>query len=327
MTAGARSGQNAEGVPGSKRRLLPQALARLAHQRDGLREDGGHHRADLLGLLLGGALDVDAIDRRDGEVDRELDRVVRPGQLLLALHLLRELRHPALELLGIAEQATKAFHARIVAPTAKAEEHRPLLAARPAPARLLSPTMPVVEGAGVPLRYAERGTGEAVLLIHGMGADAQALQDLGDALAGEARVVAYDRRGYGGSGAPEPYGGTTVEEQAEDAAALLRALDAAPATVAGEGFGALVALDLLSGPRRWCAPRSSPSRRCTCSSPRPPRPWPWSAGRSRRPCTSAGPAGVSKRGWAIARTPRRAGAPPTRTAPSSPTTPAWRAGP
>jgi 3-oxoadipate enol-lactonase len=105
--------------------------------------------------------------------------------------------------------------------------------------------MPVVEGAGVPLRYAERGAGEAVLLIHDMAADAQALQDLGDALAGEARVVAYDRRGYGGSGAPEPYGGTTVEEQAEDAAALLHALDAAPATVAGEGFGALVALDLL----------------------------------------------------------------------------------
>jgi pimeloyl-ACP methyl ester carboxylesterase len=57
-------------------------------------------------------------------------------------------------------------------------------------------------------------------------------------------VIAYDRRGYGGSGAPEPYERTTVEEQAEDAAALLVSLDAAPAVVCGRDFGALVCLDL-----------------------------------------------------------------------------------
>ncbi|HSD76979.1 MAG TPA: alpha/beta hydrolase [Solirubrobacteraceae bacterium] len=105
--------------------------------------------------------------------------------------------------------------------------------------------MPTVEGAGVPLRYVERGEGVAVLLIHGIAADAEALAGVADRLADAARVIAYDRRGYGGSGAPEPYGGTTVEEQAEDAATLLRALGAAPAVVAGDGFGALVALDLL----------------------------------------------------------------------------------
>ena len=58
-------------------------------------------------------------------------------------------------------------------------------------------------------------------------------------------MIAYSRRGYDGSSAPEPYLGTTVAEQAADAAALLRALDAAPAIVAGDGFGALIALDLL----------------------------------------------------------------------------------
>src|SRR5919197_866238 len=87
-----------------------------------------------------------------------------------------------------------------------------------------APMPPTVEGAGVPLAFVERGEGPAVLLVHG---------------------IAYDRRGYGASGAPEPYGGTTVEEQAEDAGALLRALDAHPAVVCGDGFGALVALDLL----------------------------------------------------------------------------------
>jgi pimeloyl-ACP methyl ester carboxylesterase len=106
--------------------------------------------------------------------------------------------------------------------------------------------MPTVEGAGVPLRYAELGAGPAVLLVHGIASDAQALRPVAEALAGAgARAIAYDRRGYGGSGAPEPYEGTTVEEQAEDAAALVRALDASPVVVAGHGFGALVALDLL----------------------------------------------------------------------------------
>jgi pimeloyl-ACP methyl ester carboxylesterase len=104
--------------------------------------------------------------------------------------------------------------------------------------------METVEGAGVTLAYAEQGTGPAVLLIHGLASDAAAMAPVASALAPGARVLAYDRRGYGSSGAPEPYGGTSVEEQAEDAAALLRALDAAPAIVAGDGFGALIALDL-----------------------------------------------------------------------------------
>jgi pimeloyl-ACP methyl ester carboxylesterase len=106
--------------------------------------------------------------------------------------------------------------------------------------------MPTVEGAGVPLHAEEQGTGPAVLLVHGLASDALALAPVAAAIAGGgARAIAYDRRGYGASGAPEPYHGTTVEEQAEDAAALLRALEPGPAVVAGDGFGALVALDLV----------------------------------------------------------------------------------
>jgi pimeloyl-ACP methyl ester carboxylesterase len=104
---------------------------------------------------------------------------------------------------------------------------------------------PSVEGAGVALEVVERGSGPTVLLVHGIAADALALAPVAEALAEQARVIAYDRRGYGGSGAPEPYHGTTVEEQAEDAAALVRALDAAPAVACGDGFGGLVALDLV----------------------------------------------------------------------------------
>jgi 3-oxoadipate enol-lactonase len=103
---------------------------------------------------------------------------------------------------------------------------------------------PSVEGAGVALNVVERGAGAPVLLIHGLASDAEAMAPVAQALAAEARVIAYDRRGYGSSGAPEPYVGTTIEEQAQDAAALLGALAAGPAVVCGDGFGALVALDL-----------------------------------------------------------------------------------
>ena len=103
---------------------------------------------------------------------------------------------------------------------------------------------PTVEGAGVALAYEERGSGPLVLLVHGMADDAAGIAELAGTLSSEARVIAYDRRGYGRSGAPVPYERTTVEEQAEDAAALLRRLDAGPAVLWGADFGALVCLDL-----------------------------------------------------------------------------------
>ena len=104
---------------------------------------------------------------------------------------------------------------------------------------------PIADGAGVPLSYTVHGEGAPVLLVHGLASGAATLAPVAQALAAAgAQAIAYDRRGYGASGAPEPYGGTTVEEQAEDAAALLGALGIAPALVVGEGFGALIALDL-----------------------------------------------------------------------------------
>jgi pimeloyl-ACP methyl ester carboxylesterase len=107
---------------------------------------------------------------------------------------------------------------------------------------------------GAELAVTVAGAGAPVLLVHGLadrGAGwADVVRDLGTAAGegepGGARVIAYDRRGYGGSSAPEPYASTTVAEQAEDAAALLDALGAAPALVAGRDLGALVALDLAT---------------------------------------------------------------------------------
>jgi pimeloyl-ACP methyl ester carboxylesterase len=67
-----------------------------------------------------------------------------------------------------------------------------------------------------------------------------------EAVGGDARTIALDRRGWGSSGAPDQYAATTIEEQAADADALLRELGAGPpAVVCGAGVGAVIALELL----------------------------------------------------------------------------------
>jgi len=87
-----------------------------------------------------------------------------------------------------------------------------------------------IEGAGVALHYDERGDGRPLLVVHGMASDAATWAPALDELAAAgARAIAYDRRGYGASGAPEPYAATTVQEQSQDAGALLQGLAAAPA--------------------------------------------------------------------------------------------------
>lgn len=105
--------------------------------------------------------------------------------------------------------------------------------------------MPTLEARGIELAWSERGGGRSVLLVHESGATGAEWKPVAHALSSRARAITYDRRGWGSSTAPEGYRRTTVEEQSEDAAALLEALDAKPAVVCGAGAGAVVALDLL----------------------------------------------------------------------------------
>jgi hypothetical protein len=47
------------------------------------------------------------VNRRDRHVDGQLDRVVCPRDPLRALHLLRELTQPPLQVVGVAEHAAE----------------------------------------------------------------------------------------------------------------------------------------------------------------------------------------------------------------------------
>ncbi|HET8593073.1 MAG TPA: alpha/beta hydrolase [Solirubrobacterales bacterium] len=105
--------------------------------------------------------------------------------------------------------------------------------------------MPVLAARGVELAWTERGQGPPALLVHETAASADVWDQVAGDLSASARAIAYDRRGWGSSSAPDEYRRTTVEEQSEDAAALIESLDAGPAALCAAGVGAVIALDLL----------------------------------------------------------------------------------
>lgn len=103
--------------------------------------------------------------------------------------------------------------------------------------------MPEVRANGVTLYYEERGSGDAIVGLHGTGSSAAFWADAAATLATRGRAIVYDRRGFSRSERPEPFV-TNVRLQADDAAALIDALEAAPAIVIGRSYGADIAVDL-----------------------------------------------------------------------------------
>lgn len=99
---------------------------------------------------------------------------------------------------------------------------------------------------GVNLYYEEHGAGAPpILCIHGTGSSALVWEDAVPALSRRGRVILYDRRGCTRSERPEGYDTVDVRDHTEDAAGLLRELNAAPAVIIGRSYGGEVALDLL----------------------------------------------------------------------------------
>jgi pimeloyl-ACP methyl ester carboxylesterase len=96
---------------------------------------------------------------------------------------------------------------------------------------------------GVSLYYVEHGAGTPIVGVHGGGSSAAMWVEAALELAKHGRTILYDRRGSFRSERPEPYA-TNVHEQADDAAALIDALAAAPAIVIGRSYGGAIAVDL-----------------------------------------------------------------------------------
>jgi len=101
----------------------------------------------------------------------------------------------------------------------------------------------------VRVAYEVRGSGEPLLLIHGLGYDRYGWGPLPDLLAEDFSVVLVDNRGVGESDAPEgPY---SVTQLAEDTIAVLDAARIERTHLCGVSLGGYVAIELaLSYPER-----------------------------------------------------------------------------
>jgi pimeloyl-ACP methyl ester carboxylesterase len=100
--------------------------------------------------------------------------------------------------------------------------------------------------AGADLYHQVRGSGPMLLLIGGSNVDTGLYDELAERLARHRTVVTYDRRGNSRSGLSDPPGEQRIEEHADDAHHLLRALTNEPVAVFGSGIGATIGLDLLA---------------------------------------------------------------------------------
>lgn len=102
--------------------------------------------------------------------------------------------------------------------------------------------MPRVDVGGTTLHYEIRGSGEPIVLIHGLGSYTGDWDGQADALSDQFRVITIDLRGHGES--DKPAGPYTVPMFAADVAGLIRALAVAPAHVVGLSLGGAVAFQL-----------------------------------------------------------------------------------
>ncbi|MCM3470619.1 alpha/beta fold hydrolase [Brevibacillus borstelensis] len=93
---------------------------------------------------------------------------------------------------------------------------------------------------GVELAYDDRGTGDAVCLVHGFCGSSAYWKKLFPRLEKSSRVLAPDLRGHGGSSVPdETY---TVEKMAEDLAFFMDETGIEKMTLLGHSLGGYVAL-------------------------------------------------------------------------------------
>src|SRR5215218_7951709 len=104
--------------------------------------------------------------------------------------------------------------------------------------------MPMITLNGLDVFYETRGSGDPVLLVHGLGSSTEDWEPQVDALAREFTVVAYDVRGHGRTG--KPGGRYTVSQFADDAAALIAALGLGPVHVIGLSMGGMIAFQLAA---------------------------------------------------------------------------------
>ncbi|GGG16747.1 alpha/beta fold hydrolase [Paenibacillus abyssi] len=102
--------------------------------------------------------------------------------------------------------------------------------------------MPIAQTNGINMHYEERGTGEPLILLMGLGADGSVWEEHVKAYEKHFRCILIDNRGSGRSDKPEgPY---STKMMAEDTAGLMKALGIKKAHVSGISMGSAIAQEL-----------------------------------------------------------------------------------
>lgn len=104
--------------------------------------------------------------------------------------------------------------------------------------------MPTVSANGAELYYQRRGAGEPMVLVHGSWTDHHDWDLVFTGLSQRFDVLCYDRRGH--SNSPPGPGPGSLGEDAEDLAALVEALEMAPAHIVGHSYGGVIVLRLAT---------------------------------------------------------------------------------
>jgi pimeloyl-ACP methyl ester carboxylesterase len=110
------------------------------------------------------------------------------------------------------------------------------------------PTVGTFDAKGVKIRYMTQGSGEPVVLIHGLHASAATnwqLPGIFDALAKDHQVIALDLPGHGGSDKPDDVSAYGAQ-MAEDVVLLMDHLKVPKAHVVGYSLGGMITIKLLT---------------------------------------------------------------------------------
>lgn len=102
--------------------------------------------------------------------------------------------------------------------------------------------MPTIKSNGIHLYFEAEGVGEPLLLIAGFACDHSIWSLVQPFLSSKYQIISFDNRGVGQSSAPDsPY---SIQQMADDAAALLHEIGIGQVHVAGHSMGGQVAQEL-----------------------------------------------------------------------------------
>jgi len=102
--------------------------------------------------------------------------------------------------------------------------------------------MAKIEINGAELDYVEKGSGPPLVFVHGSASDRRSWQYQQDEFAKQFRTIAYSRRYHWPNAEISDGIDYSMAQHVEDLKALVKALDAAPATLVGNSYGAFLCL-------------------------------------------------------------------------------------